>query len=394
MKSIFAVVLVLSAAYCPNQAVADSKSHNLTVGSGPNCLSPDYSHIQDAVNAAAYGAEIRVCQGLYDETISITRSVHLRGNPGAVVMPSHLLSNADSLVTGSPLSAIIRALNADEVTVSGITVDAGAASIAECSPELIGILFQNSSGEIKQNTVRSTNLAPNLNGCQSGLGIFAQSGNGGSTQVLIAENIIREYQKNGITANELGTIATIRDNELIGLGSTTGAAQNGIQLGYGAAGEISHNFITGHIWAPCVSPTQCQYFSTGILIEQSDHIEMKGNNVGNNQVNIFVNGRDAHISEGNNLYGSVVLDSVQLLGDDAIIDGGNRIVSSARAGVAVLGNNVTIQNTKFINAPIGILKASTAFGLVHDRNEYIDVDEAVVDPAPSAVTAGSHAPIR
>jgi hypothetical protein len=392
MKSVLAILVLLLLGFSPNQATAHEGKEGLVVGTGPSCPGADYSHVQDAINAAPYAAHIRVCPGLYDETISIVTSVHLTGDPGAIIMPSHLLPNATSLATGASLSAILRANNADEVTVAGITFDAGAASITQCSPDLIGILFQNSSGEIKQNIVRDTKLGANIDGCQSGLGIFVQSGNGGTSEVSIAENVVTDYQKNGITANELGTTTTIRDNTLIGLGSTTGAAQNGIQVGYGAAGEVVHNFVGSHIWAPCVSPTQCQFFSTGILIEQSDHIEIDGNEVGNNQINIFVNGRDAHLT-GNKLYGSVVLDSIQILGDDSRVEW-NRIVSSARAGVAVLANNVTVRENKFINAPVGIFKTSTAFGLKRDGNVFIDVAEIYADPAPSAVISGTHKPVR
>lgn len=395
MKSKIAGLLFLLGIclFHPCSASSKEKNRKLIVGSGDaSCPGATFSHIQDAIAQAADGAEIRVCAGIYDEAISIRTSIHLMGDTGATIMPSHLLPNATSLTSGSQFSAILQVMDADEVTIEGVVFDAGAASITQCSPDLIGILFQNSSGTIKQNTVRNTKLGASLNGCQSGLGIFVQSGNGGTSEVVIAENHVTDYQKNGITADELGTIVTIRDNDVIGQGATTGAAQNGIQIGYGATGEISHNFVTGHIWSPCTSAGQCLYFATGILVEQSDHVSVEGNSVGNNQVNILINGRDAHVAR-NRVYGAVVLDGIQILGDDSSAED-NRIVNSTEAAISVYANNITVRDNIIINAPIGILQASSAIGLRRSNNRFVDVAKTFVDPEISELVAGRHDPVR
>lgn len=388
-----ALVLFVVCLICPYKGNAGEKRQRIIVGNGDaNCPGATFSRIQDAISQAAPGAEIQVCAGLYDETITISTSVHLRGEAGATIMPSHLLPNATSLTSGLQFSAILQGTNADDVTIEGLAFDGGAASITQCSPDLIGILFQNASGSIKQNTIRNTKLGASLNGCQSGLGIFIQSGNGGTSDVLVAENQVSGYQKNGITADELGTNVTIRDNNVIGLGATNGAAQNGIQVGYGAAGEISHNFVTGHIWAPCISPAQCLYFATGILVEHSDYVEIEGNCVGDNQVNIVINGDHASVSR-NKVYGSQVLDGIQLLGDDSRVED-NRIVNSSEAAISVVGNNATVRDNFMLNAPIGILQATSAIGLRRWNSRFVDVARPFVDPDISELAAGRHIPVR
>src|SRR5208283_577626 len=179
-------------------------------------------------------------------------------------------------------AGIVTVMNADGVDIEGLVADAGASGITQCAPDLMGVIYQNSSGSIKRSWVRNTLLSTRLNGCQSGNGIFVQSGNGGGSHVIISENRVAGYQKNGITANEVGTVVEILKSVVVGIGPTTGAAQNGIQVGYGAQGEIEENMITSHIWSPCVSPDECVYFSTGILVEQSDKIKILCNTLANN----------------------------------------------------------------------------------------------------------------
>ena len=95
-------------------------------------------------------------------------------------------------------------------------------------------------------------LGAGLTGCQAGLGIFVQSGGGGTSTVSITSNNVENYQKNGITGNEVGTTVTITGNTVIGQGPTSGAAENSIQIGFGATGTITGNTVGSDVWAPDV----------------------------------------------------------------------------------------------------------------------------------------------
>jgi hypothetical protein len=77
-----------------------------------------------------------------------------------------------------------------------------------CGLDPIGIYYQNSSGTISHDSILNEVLGAGLTGCQAGLGIFAN------------------FQKNGITGNEVGTSVTITANDVIGQGPTNGAAEN------------------------------------------------------------------------------------------------------------------------------------------------------------------------
>ena len=361
-------------------------ARRLVVGSGgSDCPAATFTSIQDAVNHASPGTEIHVCAGIYTEGVQITIPLTVTADPGATLMPQYLLPNATSLATGSPLAAILSVEGTSDVSVSGLVVDGGLASINECLPNLIGVLFQNSSGKIAHTIVRNTMLAPSLNGCQSGLGIFVQSGNGGQSKVTIAENRVGGYQKNGITANEVGTDADICDNTVTGLGPTSGAAQNGIQIGFGATGKVRGNFVTDHIWSPCAEDDECEFFSTGILVEQSDGIELADNVVGNNQDNIYVQGNNCEI-ERNQVYSSVVLNGIQVAGDNCHVEE-NRIAHSTLASIAFLGNDTLVRRNILVDAEVGILKFFGSLNSDIDRNRFIDIGDDVVDPRPVSLGA-------
>src|SRR5204863_47646 len=96
---------------------------------------------------------------------------------------------------------------------------------------------------------------PATPGCQAVLGIFVQSGNGGpglNSNVAILNNLVDEYGKNGITANEPGTFVIVTNNMVTGRGATGlgDAAQNGVQIGFGGRGLVSGNTISYHIYVP------------------------------------------------------------------------------------------------------------------------------------------------
>jgi hypothetical protein len=307
-------------------------------------------------------------------------------------MPTSIPQSTVSLATGNPIAAIITVMNAAKVNIEGGVIDAGASGISECAPNPMGIVYQNSSGTIKRSWVRNTQLVSRLNGCQSGDGIFIQSGNGGTSEVTVAENRVDGYQKNGITANEVGTQADILLNTVVGTGPTTGAAQNGIQIGFGAKGTIEHNFVTSNIWSSCINPDQCVFFATGILVEQSDDIVIQNNSIGNNQVNVFLRGDGIKVRR-NRLFGSVVLDNIQVAGNSAEIES-NQIYDSARAAVAVSGNDAKVRKNFITNAQIGILKSANVLSIDESGNHFEDVDTFFVDPSPFLTSPGTTHPER
>lgn len=279
------VLLVGSALYCSAKTVQ--------VGSckiGPT----NYPSIQNAVDASSAGDTVDVCPGTYHEQVSINKALNLYGVAGGnldapvIVAPtSGVTANATSLATGNPIAAQVAVLSAAGlVNVKNIVVNGKNNGMVDCSgPELVGILYQNTSGTVSRVAAMNQALVPAAAGCQNGLGIFVQSGNGGTSVVTVSNNVVGNYQKNGITGNEVGTNVTVSGNSVYGQGPTTGAAENSIQIGFGATGKVMNNLVGDDIWSPDVFGDTGDA-AAGILVYASSGVTTSGNVVSSTQYGI------------------------------------------------------------------------------------------------------------
>jgi parallel beta-helix repeat protein len=345
------------------------------------CPTAAYTSIQAAVNAAKSGDVIRVCAGTYHEQVVIGKSLSLEADNGVIVIPSDVVANAAGLSSAEPIATIVLVKNAENVSLQGFIVDGSANGLTACGPTLIGILYQDASGSIAHNAVRNVRLANDLTGCQSGLAIDVESSSSGQSSVTIADNSVDGYQKNGITADEPGTEVFVTNNAVTGLGPTTGAAQNGIQIGFGAQGRVTNNVVADNIYSPCESATNCPSNATGILIYQSDGVRVERNTVGSNQVGIFVAANNGNIAD-NTVFHSVALDGMALVGNGNSVRS-NDISTSDDAAVYIQGNQNTVFDNEFTGAAFGILKISGSSGTNHYGNHYYATVVRVQDPAPA-----------
>jgi hypothetical protein len=347
--------------------------------------------IQQALNATPPGAVIDVCPGFYPEQILVYQAVTLKGissgGQGAAVITvptGGLAQNASSLSTGNPIAAQVLVQASSSVTITNMTVDGANNGLNGCSPNPIGIYYQNSSGTISHNSVLNQVLVgSDLIGCQAGLGIFVQSGNGGSSTVAITSNNVANYQKNGITGNELGTSVTITSNDVIGQGPTTGAAENSIQIGFGASGSVTTNTVGSDIWAPDVFGDTGNA-AAGILVYSSSNVAIKSNNVSNTQFGIaVVSDPNFGLADGATLTSNTVsathlYDGIDLCSNTNIVTS-NTINGSDEAGIHVddtctgasTGNSV-MKNT-INSACAGILSGPGASGNTTVPNTFYNV---------------------
>jgi nitrous oxidase accessory protein NosD len=201
----------------------------------------------------------------------------------------------------------------------------------------------------------------------------------------VEDSSIHDYQKNGITANDSGTKVEIVHNVVTGLGATTGAAQNGIQVGFGAGGHITRNTVSDNVFSPCISVSVCAATGEGILIFQSDNVTVERNTVDVSQVGIGVNGNHAHVFD-NRVSGTLVGDGIDLLGSDSDARE-NRIVNSARAGVFIAGNDNDVDQNQINEADFGVLKVTGSTGNVIADNEIFNTSVKVQDPSAKGLTA-------
>jgi nitrous oxidase accessory protein NosD len=371
--------LVVCFATGPALAQDDPKQPNILVDGGKvQCPTATFKTIQAAVDAAQSGDVIRVCAGTYPEQVVINKTLSLKADNGVIVIPQDVVANTAGS-SGNPIAAIILVENAENVDLEGFIVDGSANDLTECGPTFIGILYRDATGTIEHNYVRRVRLGSSLPGCQSGNAIDVESSSSGQSNVRIEDNSVDGYQKNGITANESGTTVYVTENAVTGIGPTTGAAQNGIQIGFGAKGHVTNNSVADNVYSPCESAANCPSNAAGILIYQSDGVHVHGNTVGSNQVGIFVAANDVKIG-GNTLFHSVALDRIALVGDDNSVTS-NDISGSDDAAVYIQGNNNNIFNNEFTGAAFGIFKVSGSTGTNRSGNRYHATIVQVQDPA-------------
>ena len=117
---------------------------------------------------------------------------------------------------------------------------------------------------MRNSAITNEALTANLNGCQSGQGIFVESGGTGSSSIMIVNNTVSGFQKNGIAGHDANTILTVQLNTVTGQGPTTGAAENGIELAYGATGRVINNYVADMIYSPVAGNTSNG--ASGILL--------------------------------------------------------------------------------------------------------------------------------
>jgi hypothetical protein len=152
------------------------------------------------------------------------------------------------------------------------------------------------------------------------------------------------YQKTGIIAN--GDVeATIRDNTVTGKGPIGYIAQNGIQVGFGASGQVQDNEVSGN------SYTGSSTVSGGILIVGGPgyggdfvvNAQIVQNTVTENDVGVYVSQYEADFSAPDKATNIKVVNNT--ISKNEVTNG-----YVYQAGVSDVGNNDKIINNKISGA--------------------------------------------
>ncbi len=376
-----------------------SLAFSSTVAVGTCTALPFYSSIQTAVNSVPAGSTIKICPGTYGEQVLITKKLTLIGvaanglsagtaagqnNPTIVSPAGGVAVNANDLYDNSGIAAQIAVVTPSGVSpivvsISNITVDGSNNQIAGCAPDLVGIYYQNASGTINHVVTRFQELPSGLGGCQSGLGVFVESGysSGGTSVTTIENSSVHDYQKNGITADGSGTVSTITGNFVVGQGATPVIAQNGIQVSDGANGSVKNNTVTDDVY---VNPEGGPYYSaSGILLYDSggtavSNLTVSENTVSNTQGGIVTYGDSLGTADYNTITsnkvtttpaaGPYLLDGIDLCSNHNTATS-NTVLNSSGSGIHIdsqctestgpSGNNTTVSTSTVNEACAGVL---------------------------------------
>ena len=232
-----------------------------------------------------------------------------------ILVPSGTIlnGNGNTIVAFDPPGGFIGAVvrnatpGAINVTVTNLIVDTeNLALLCKGGDErLRGIMFDDASGKITNNTVLHLNKGPS--GCQEGNAIEVRNFTvpaSGVKSVTVTGNQVYEYQKTGIVIN--GNVSATVSNTIVGESATqANLAANGIQVGFGALASLIGNQVEGNTWLGW-DPMSSDFAATAVLLfESAANTKVTNNQInliaGNADVGIYVGADDVAIS-GNRVY--------------------------------------------------------------------------------------------
>jgi hypothetical protein len=206
--------------------------------------------------------------------------------------------------------------------------------------------------------------------------------------VVVANTSVHNFGKNGITGNDPGTYLYVGGSSIIGDPdrnlSTAGpfAAQNGIQVGFGAQGELVANNLANFIWPPDIYGDTGDA-AAGILIYASKDNQVFNNIVANTQFGIFAGSGaggfedgpgDGNIIDGNVISNTHLYDAIDLCSNKNLANL-NTIYASDESAIhlddtcpgasgadATSGNNNDVSLNLINESCIGIMSGTTASG--------------------------------
>ena len=262
-----------------------------------------YPTIQAAIDAPQTlgGHVIELCPGTFNETVTINKSIHLKGQSGqtatTIIAPPSTLPAASD-----PLSSIVivsgSGVNAE---ISGLTIQGP--GLTSCGSMGRGIFVRDGAyANIHDNRILDIRDNP-FSGCQNGIAIQVgrqlYSTTGTAT---IANNQITGYQKGAIIVDNTLSSAIITGNTITGAGTSAVTAQNGVQISRGATATISGNVISGNSYHNESNPSN--WGACGILLYQSGEVALTGgNNLSGNDQNYYAYDVTGILTLGNEIFG-------------------------------------------------------------------------------------------
>jgi parallel beta-helix repeat protein len=317
-----------------------------------------------ALTQAASGSTIHVAAGSYPQQLVINKSVSIVGaaNPTIIDPPTLPVADTD---TDSPLPqyAIVDVTSGATVNLTKLTIDGQPAQgqFTSCADDFVGVYYHDASGSMTSDTVTNVELAPALFGCQDGLGVYVASDASDTSSVSMSNDVVNNYDKNGITCDDAGTICSITGSTVTGIGPTGLIAQNGVQFYDALGGSVMGNTVSGD------SYTGGFFSAAGLLLISTGTLNVSGNTVSNSDVNVYLGtdgtGPAANIWSvtGNTVTGATdkVPGGESGLGDGIQLDStsnpvtikGNTVTGGAENGISVfsasgatLSKNTTSHN--------------------------------------------------
>jgi nitrous oxidase accessory protein NosD len=210
-----------------------------------SCASPGYSSIQQAISVNAPSTTVHICAGTYKEQLTIEHAVTLAAEPGAKLqLPAS--PAITTLCAAANETALVNICGTGTVKITGLSIE-GNFPITGCGDETYDVIAGgNAKLVMSAATVVGPEVPSGLKGCQTGVAIqVGRHFTGQVATATITNTSVSEYNKNGITVDNVGSAATIKGGSVTNIPSPI-IATNGIQISRGAVGKVIETAISGN----------------------------------------------------------------------------------------------------------------------------------------------------
>jgi len=338
--------LVIFAALHPMLAAAST----VAVGNcRPHLVS--YHTISDAVAAVPAGSTVLVCPGTYQEQVTITNSLTLRGTSPIAISPAVVTMPASPVIVDNVATQIFVLTQPDTappavVNIENIVVDGSGLNNA------VGISYTFASGQLSQLELRNQSV-----GIEFGGDLFQVD------TVNLLNSYVHNFSNTGVFAASNGATGFFLNMKKNLVQSNITTVQSGVEYFFGADGVASQNTIlvnggTG-LWLVSFFPGMTAKgniidgASIGILTggtESTDTI-VENNILSNNATGISVfEGPGGSTVKSNTISQSSNTGINLNCSDNSIVE--NNVIYGTPVGVANVSTGDTISGNKFLNVAV------------------------------------------
>jgi len=271
----------------------------------------DYENIQWAVDNASAGDTIIVRDGIYYESITVSKHLTIKSENGS----DNCIVNG-----GGSLWSDVFTLEADRIRIEGFTITGGR----------LGIYIHSSNNKIINNNISSNNLGIDLkysnNNIISNNNISSNKW-GYGIHLLYSNN--NSISNNNIISNNLGIDLDYSNNNSISENNICSNNLHGIWLDYSNNNIISNNNISSNKY--------------GIYLLYSNENTIRKNEFIND--GIFIYDSYSNIVEDNEVNGEPLV---------YLEDESDRFIDNAGQIILVRCSNITVMNAELTNTDVGI----------------------------------------
>ena len=243
IKKVRKAIVLFGAIGIPCVIASQDPTQVLTVDDDKKeCPHAEFQTIQEAINAAANGGEIKICSGTYPEQIVISKALKIVADKGASLIPAGVKPNAKDLAMDEDIAVFALVQNTKDVTIEGLLIDGTQSGINGCEMGKVGVAFVDASGSIKGTEIKNFGVSEKQSTfCEYNYGIFIQSSDEGVAEVSVEENKILGLGNKSIVGANMGTIVRAKENMIVGMEKGDDESKYGVFLDFGASGTIQGN---------------------------------------------------------------------------------------------------------------------------------------------------------